>query len=136
MDALNNYGPLAGRVLIALIFVLSGFGKLTGFEATINSIASKGVPLPQLAAVTAIVVELGGGIMLMLGWKARWAAAAIAAFTLLAALIFHAFWAAAPAQAHGQMVHFMKNIAICGGLLYVVVYGSGPMSLDGRSRRS
>jgi len=132
MDALNRFGPLAGRILIALIFVLSGFGKITGFEGTVGYIVSKGLPLPQLAAVGAIIVELGGGIMLVLGWKARWAAAAMFVFTALTALIFHNFWAVPADQVQGQMINFMKNISIMGGLLYVVAYGSGPLSVDGR----
>ena len=131
MDALNRFGPLAGRILIALIFVLSGFGKITGFEGTVGYIASSGLPLPQLAAIGAIIVELGGGILLVVGWKARWAAAAMFIFTALAALIFHNFWAVAADQAQNQMIHFMKNISILGGLLYVIVHGSGPLSVDG-----
>jgi putative oxidoreductase len=134
MDALNRFGPLAGRILIALIFVLSGFGKITGFEGTVGYIVSKGLPLPQLAAVGAVIVELGGGIMLVLGWKARWAAAAMFVFTALAALIFHNFWAVPADQAQNQMIHFMKNISILGGLLYVIVHGSGPLSVDGGER--
>lgn len=132
MDALNRFGPLAGRVLIALIFVLSGFGKITGFEGTVGYIASNGLPLPQLAAIGAIIVELGGGILLVLGWKARWAAAAMFVFTVLATLIFHNFWAVPADQAQNQMIHFMKNISILGGLLYIAVHGSGPLSIDGR----
>jgi putative oxidoreductase len=131
MDALNRFGPLVGRILIALIFVFSGFGKITGFEATAGYVASKGLPLPQLAVVVAIIVELGGGIMLVLGWKARWAAAAMFLFTAIAAIIFHNFWAASGGEAQNQMIHFMKNISMLGGLLYIVVYGSGPLSIDG-----
>ena len=134
MDALNRFGPLAGRILIALIFVLSGFGKITGFEGTVGYIASNGLPLPQLAAIGAIIVELGGGILLVVGWKARWAAAAMFVFTALAALIFHNFWAVPADQAQNQMIHFMKNISILGGLLYVIVHGSGPLSVDGGER--
>lgn len=130
MNALNRYGPLLGRILIALIFVFAGFGKITGFEGTVGYIASKGLPLPQLAAIGAIIVELGGGIMLVLGLKTRWAAAALFLFTGLAALIFHNFWAASPDQAQNQMIHFMKNIAIMGGLLFVVIHGGGAFSLD------
>ena len=77
MNALNHYGPLAGRILIAAIFVVAGLGKITGFECTVGYIASQGLPRPQLAAIGAILVELGGGIMLVLGWKTRWAAAAL-----------------------------------------------------------
>jgi putative oxidoreductase len=131
MDALSRFGPLAGRILIALIFVISGFGKITGFEGTVGYIVSKGMPLPQLAAIGAVIIELGGGILLVVGWKARWAAAAMFVFTVLATLIFHNFWAAPTDQAQNQMIHFLKNISILGGLLYVVVHGSGPLSVDG-----
>lgn len=130
MDTLNRYGPLVGRLLIAAIFVLSGFGKITGFEGTVGYIASKGLPLPQLGAIAAIIVELGGGILVILGWKTRWAAAAMLIFTVAAAMIFHNFWAAAPDAAQNQMIHFMKNICMAGGLLYVVVFGGGPLSVD------
>ena len=130
MNGLHRYGPLVGRILIALIFVLSGFSKITGFEGTVGYIASKGLPLPQLAAIGAIIVELGGGILLVLGWKARWAAAAMMVFTAMAALFFHNFWAMPPEQAQNQMIHFMKNISMLGGLLYVVVHGSGPISVE------
>jgi putative oxidoreductase len=133
MDALNRYGPLAGRLLIAAIFVLSGFSKITGFDGTVGYIASKGLPLPQLGALAAIVVELGGGLLVIVGWKTRWAAAAMLVFTLAAAVLFHNFWAAAPDAAQNQMIHFMKNISMAGGLLYVLVFGSGPLSIDGKS---
>lgn len=133
MDALNRFGPLAGRVLIAAIFVLSGFSKITGFDGTVGYIASKGLPLPQLGALAAIVVELGGGLLVVIGWKTRWAAAAMLVFTLAAAVLFHNFWAAAPDAAQNQMIHFMKNISMAGGLLYVWVFGSGPLSIDGKS---
>lgn len=129
MNTLKTYGPMAGRILIALIFILSGFSKIGGFAGTVGYIASKGLPLPQLAAIGAIVVELGGGILLVLGWKARWAAAAMFLFTAVAAFVFHNFWAMPPDQAQNQMIHFMKNISMLGGLLYVLVHGSGPLSL-------
>jgi putative oxidoreductase len=131
MNALQRFGPLVGRILLALIFVLSGFGKITGFDGTVGYIASKGLALPQIAAIGAIVVELGGGLMLVLGWKARWAAAAMCVFSLLAAVLFHNFWAVPPEQTQNMMIHFLKNISMMGGLLFVVVHGSGPMSLDG-----
>ena len=130
MDALNRYGPLVGRLMIAAIFVGSGFRKITGFDGTVGFIASKGLPFPQLAAIAAIVVELGGGILLILGWKTRWAAAAMCIFTVVAALIFHNFWVVPAEQAQNQMIHFMKNICMAGGLLYVVVFGSGPLAVD------
>jgi len=133
-NTLHRYGPLLGRILMAIIFVFSGIGKLTGFEGTVGYIASKGLPLPQLAAIAAIIVELGGGILLVMGWKARWAAGAMLVFTGMAALFFHNFWAASPDQAQNQLIHFMKNISMMGGLLFVVVYGGGPLSVGGQRR--
>lgn len=129
MNVLHRYGPLTGRILIALIFLLSGFSKIAGFDGTVGYIASQGLPLPQLLAIGAILVEIGGGILLVLGWKARWAAAAMLVFTALAALLFHNFWAVPPDQAQNQMIHFMKNLSMMGGLLFVVVHGSGKLSL-------
>lgn len=125
MNALNQLGPLLGRILIALIFVMAGFNKITGFEGTVGYIASKGLPLPEILAIGAIVVELGGGLMLIAGWYTRWAAAAIFVFTSLTAVLFHNFWAMPPEEAQNQMINFMKNISIMGGLLYVMVYGNG-----------
>ena len=130
MEIVRMYGPLVGRVLLALIFIISGFGKLIGFAGTVGYIQSVGLPVPQLAAVIAIVVELGGGIMLVVGWKARWAAAALFIFTFLAGILFHAFWSSPGDQAMMQQIQFMKNLAIMGGMLYIVVYGSGPLSAD------
>ncbi len=130
MKALNLFGPLIGRILIAFIFLFAGYGKVTGFEGTVGYIASKGLPLPQFAAIGAIIIELCGGLMLVVGWRARVAATALFIFTLLAALFFHNFWAVPADQVQNTMIHFMKNISMTGGLLYVIVYGSGPLSLD------
>jgi putative oxidoreductase len=130
MIALHRFGPLVGRILIALIFVFSGLGKITGFEATVGYIASKGLPLATLGALGAIAVEFGGGILLIVGWKARWAAAAMFVFTGMTALFFHNFWAVPADQVQNTMIHFMKNISMMGGLLYVVVHGSGALSLE------
>jgi putative oxidoreductase len=129
MNAWNSYGSLVGRILIALIFVLAGFGKVTGFDGTVSYIASKGLPLPQLGAIVAILVELGGGTLLILGWKARWAAGALFIFSAMTALFFHNFWTLPADQAQNQMIHFLKNISMMGGLMYVIVHGSGALSL-------
>lgn len=115
---------------MAAIFILSGAGKIAAFSATVGYISSQGIPLATLAAILAIVVELGGGLMLLVGWKTRWAAAVIAVFTVFAAVIFHNFWAVAPDQVQNTMIHFMKNFAMTGGLLYMVVFGAGSLSVD------
>lgn len=125
----DGLGPLVGRVLMAVIFLAAGVGKLTAFAGTVGYIASQGIPLPGVAAIGTIVLEIGGGLMLVLGWRARWAAAALGLFTLLAAAIFHAFWTAAPDQFQNQLIHFQKNMAIAGGLLYLVLHGSGRYSI-------
>lgn len=130
MEILNRYGPLVGRVLLALIFILAGINKITGFGGTVGYIEAYGLPMAQVAAIVAIIVELGGGIMIAVGWKARWAAAALFVFVLIASVVFHAFWAVEADQVQLQNIMFMKNIAIMGGLLYIMVHGSGPISVD------
>jgi putative oxidoreductase len=130
--SLQNPLSLIGRVLLAVLFVPAGFGKIAGFAGTAGYIASKGVPLPEVAAAIAIVVELGLGLMLLAGFKARWAALGIAFFTLVITFIFHNFWAVDPAQVMQQQQSFFKNIAVVGGLLMVVAFGPGAFSLDGK----
>ena len=128
--------PLFGRVLLATMFLLSGAGIPVGFYGISGLIASVGLPVPHLLAVGAMAVDLVGGIMLLLGWKTRWAAAALLIFTA-ATLLFHNFWSAPPNQLQDQMIEFMKNITIMGGFLYVIAFGAGELSLDAkRARRS
>jgi putative oxidoreductase len=132
-EAVKTYGPLAGRILLALLFVVSGFGKLTEFGGTVGYIASKGMPLPQLAAAGAIAVELIGGCLLVVGWQTRWAATAIFLFLIPTTLIFHPFWAVMAGK-QMETIQFMKNLCIMGGMLYVMAFGAGPLSLDNRKR--
>ena len=135
MDFFRQFGPVLGRILIALLFVPAGFGKISGFEGTAGYIASKGLPLPQIGAALAIVVELGVGLALLLGWKTRWAARILALFTLVTGFIFHAFWAVPPDQQMAQSINFYKNLAIVGGLLFVMAHGAGPFALDREAPR-
>ena len=120
------------RILLALMFVLAGIGKLSGLEGTAGYIASKGLPAPMLLAVAAGVVELVAGVLLIIGWQARWAALALAAFTVVATVIFHNYWAMPAAQQMTQQLMFMKNLAVTGGLLLVFAFGAGALSLDAR----
>ena len=129
---IKQFAPLFGRILLALIFVFSGFNKLTHFDGTAGYMAMHGLPMAHVLLVASIAVELGGGLMLLLGWHARIAAAALFLFLIPTTLIFHAFWAVNPSDVmalQNQMNHFMKNLAIMGGMLYVLAYGSGPLSL-------
>ncbi len=125
-----DWAALAGRILLAAIFIMSGFGKIGGFEGTAGYIASKGLPLPQVLTAATILVELGGGILLVLGWKARWAALAIAVFTVLAAFLFHNYWTYAEPERMAQYINFWKNIAITGGMLMVLAFGPGRYGVD------
>jgi len=123
---------LIGRLMLAAIFIWSGIGKITGFEGLIGAIASKGLPVPQVFAALTIIVEIGGALMLVFGWKARWGAFALAAFTALVTVLFHNFWAVPPAEKMMQEIQFMKNVAIIGGLLLVMAFGPGRISVDKR----
>jgi putative oxidoreductase len=129
--SLQNPLSLIGRVLLALLFVPAGFSKITGFAGTTGYIASKGVPLPELAAAAAIGVEVGLGLLLLVGWQTRWAALGIALFTLVISFIFHNFWAVPAEQVMQQQQSFFKNLAVVGGLLTVAAWGAGAWSLDG-----
>ena len=134
MNAIERLGPLAGRVMMAALFIPSGFSKLAGFQGTVGYIASKGLPLPQLGAVAAIVVELLVAAALLLGWRTRWAALILVLFTLAAAVLFHDYWAVPPEQKMMQAINFWKNVAIAGGLLFVATHGPGPYAVDREGR--
>ena len=130
--ALVNAAALIGRILLALIFIKSGWGKIGGWEGTAGYMASKGLPMvPVLLALT-IAIELGGGILLAIGWKARWAALVIALFLVPVTVVFHAFWGIPPEQVMNQTNHFFKNAAIVGGMLMVFALGPGGFSVDKR----
>jgi putative oxidoreductase len=119
--------PVIGRILLAAIFVLSGFGKLMAPAATIGYIESSGLPFATLGLAIAIAVELGGGLLLAAGYKTRLVAAVLAGFSIVTGLAFH--------HAIGdqnQMIHLLKNFAMAGGLLQVVAFGAGAYSIDNR----
>lgn len=123
MSSFQTYLPTVGRVLLALIFILAGFGKIPAIEGNVGYMEMFGVP--GFLIWPTIVVEIVAGIMLVVGFKTRWAAAALAAFTLIAGLIFHTNFAD-----QMEMTAFLKNLAITGGLLYVIAYGAGALAVD------
>ena len=125
MTSLSRYAPVIGRLLIAAIFLMSGFGKIADPTGTQGYIAAAGLPLPLVAYLIAVAVEAGGGLLLLLGFQTRIAALALAVFTIAAAFGFHHDLAD-----QNQMIHFLKNLAIAGGLLQVVAFGAGAFSLD------
>jgi putative oxidoreductase len=119
-----------GRVALALIFLLSGIGKLAAPAATTGYIASAGLPFPALLFWGTIALEIAGGLALVLGYRTRIVAFALAGFSILAAVLFHAQFGD-----QNQMIHFLKNVAIAGGLLHVAAFGAGTASLDARLLR-
>jgi putative oxidoreductase len=129
-----SLAPLIGRILIASFLIPAGLQKIAGFSATAGYISSVGLPAPALGVVIAIVMEVLVAGMLLVGFKARWAALALAVFCLVAAFFFHNYWASPPDRQMMQQINFFKNCAIAGGLLFVYAFGPGPYSLDTRSR--
>ena len=121
-----------GRILIAAIFVLSGLSKLTAPAATIGYIQSAGLPAPSIAYGVALLVELGGGILLIIGWKTRWVALAFFLWLIPTTLIFHKFWGIDAAQVQNQFNNFMKNISIMGAMWMLMGFGPGAYSVDKR----
>jgi putative oxidoreductase len=120
-----TYLPLFGRILLGGLFLLSGFNKIMQPAMTEQYMAAHGMPLPQLFLVGAIAMEVGVGLALVAGFWARAAAWALVAFMIPTTWIFHTNFAD-----QNQMIHFMKNLAITGGLLYVAAYGAGCLSID------
>jgi putative oxidoreductase len=134
MNTLQDLFALIGRIAMAGIFVKSGIAKIGGFAATAGYIASKGLPLPEVGAVIAILVEIVAGIALVIGWKARWAALALAVFTLATMFLFHPYWTLPADKQYPEMLAFWKNLAIFGGMLMVAAFGAGRFSVDGVRR--
>jgi putative oxidoreductase len=122
-----RYLPFVGRLLIGLPFAMSGFGKLMATGPTIEMIRAMGLPFPPLALAVSIAVELGGGLLLVAGFKVRVVAAILALFTLATAFAAHSNFAD-----QNQMIHFLKNIMMAGGLLQIVAFGAGAISIDNR----
>ena len=125
-----NVAALVGRILLALLFVIAGFGKIAGFDGTVGYMASKGLPMPQVLLVLTILLELGGGLLLMIGWKVRWVTLAFCLWLIPTTLIFHKFWGIEAAQVQNQMNHFLKNVSIMGGMLLLWASGPGAYSVD------
>jgi putative oxidoreductase len=129
MDA-TRYLPFVGRLLIGLPFAMSGLGKLAAYGRTIETISAVGLPLPPLAYAVAVAVELGGGLLLVAGFRARPVAIALALFSLATAVSFHSNFAD-----ENQMIHFLKNVMMAGGLLQIAAFGAGALSIDNRTSK-
>lgn len=130
-ESTQNTLVLIGRILLSFIFLLSGFDKITGWSDTEAYMASKGMPFVPLFLGAAIVLELGGGVSVALGYRARLGALALVIFVIPTTLVFHDFWTLAGPERQLQTIMFLKNLSMLGGLLLVAAYGPGRFSLDG-----
>ncbi len=130
---MNKSISVISRALIALIFLMSGVGKLTHFAYMAQLAGSAGLPLPEFSIAIATVIELAGGLALLAGFETRWTALILALFLVPATIVFHVAKMGDPAQAQMQTVEVLKNLAIIGGLLKFYLDGPGPMAFDTRS---
>ena len=131
-DAFADVLPVAGRVLIAPLFIGAGLAKFGDIAGTAGYMQAHGMPLAELLVWPAALLELAGGALLLLGWQTRWVALALAAFTALATPIFHGYWRETnPMMAYQQSLHFWKNTALIGGLLFAAAHGPGRLALGG-----
>jgi putative oxidoreductase len=129
MDSLVKLAAPVGRVLLSLIFIIAGIGKATSASATIGYIASKGGPLPEVSYVLTLIVELGGGALILIGYQARIVAFLLAGLRIVTGLIFHNDFAD-----QTTFIMFMKNLAMAGGFRQIVAHGAGAFSVDNRGQ--
>ena len=132
----RHYLPLIARILMSTIFIISGINKITGWGAMTGYISSMGLPFAPLLLFGAIVIELVAGIALLVGYRVELAAGILFIYLIPTTLIFHSFWTAEAAQQQNQMIHFLKNLAIMGGLLQVMWSGSGAYSVGESERKA
>ena len=129
MENAKTYLTPLARLLLSSVFVWAGFGKLMNPGGTAQYFASLHIPVPEIAVWVIIIIELIGGLMLLVGFQARWVALALAIFCLITGFSIHL-----PAGDLPNMINFYKNLSMTGGLLYVVAYGAGYLSVDGPSK--
>ena len=130
MDKQNDVAALIGRILLAYVFIPSGFETLTGFAGTVGYVKSAGVPLPEVAAAIKVALVLGAGFLVLFGFKTRWAALAMIVYLIVITPIFHAYWSAPEATRMAQELNFSKNVGIIGGFFLLLAFGPGRLSAD------
>jgi putative oxidoreductase len=127
----NKYVPLLGRIFLGVPFLMSGLGKLGAYAGTVGYISAVGLPVAPLAFIVAVAIEVGGGLLLLSGYRVRLASLVMAVFSLATAFFFHRNFGD-----QNQMIHFLKNVMIAGGLLQIAYFGAGAWSLDARTANS
>lgn len=133
-ETLRKWLSLPARLLLGLVFLGSGIGKVQDFSGTAEVMASKNMPMPSFLLVGAIVFLFVGSLSLFAGFKARFGALLLILFLIPATLIFHNFWAMPEEMQEMQMIQFLKNLSIMGGLLMVMAQGPGALSVDERGK--
>ena len=132
MNSVSKPLALIARILMASIFISAGFSKALGFDGVTAYIASKGLPIPMIIAGLTVALEILGGLAIIIGYKVRITGLLLGLFSILAAFIFHNFWAFPPEQVYLQNIMFMKNLSMAGGLFLLTVFGAGGYSIDAR----
>ncbi len=133
MDKRSGAALLAARLGLGVIFLMSGLGKLAAWSGTVAYAGSKGVP--EVLVAVAVAFEIAGGLSVVAGWKTRWGVVALLAFLVPVTAVFHGFWAAPAADVQLQMIQFLKNVSIAGGLVALGAAGQGAISVDARIAR-
>lgn len=129
MDGLTRWFPLLGRILIGHIFLLSGLNKIFHYSQTAAYMASKNVPMIEVLLVLSIIIEIGGALMIIFGWRAKLAASIFFLWLIPVTLMMHNFWMVPAPEKMGQLINFQKNLVIMGTMLYILAFGPGPYSL-------
>jgi putative oxidoreductase len=129
-DSSNSFTPLAGRILISVVFLVSGFFKIGGYAQAVGYATSKGLPMAGVAIGCAAVLELVGGLAILAGFQTKIAAWLLFLYLIPATYFFHNFWAMQGMEQQNNMAHFLKNLAIMGGLAILAANGPGPYSVD------
>ena len=132
VDTKRHAIAAVGRMLLALLFILSGWSKIGGFDGVAGYIGSKGLPMPQVLAALTIALELGGGILIAIGYQTRLVAALFFLWLIPTTYLFHKFWGIDAAQVQAQFNNFFKNVSIMGGFALLVAFGPGAYSVDKR----
>ena len=135
MEQLKSFAPLLGRTLIVVVFLVSGMHKLGNFEQTTAMMANHGLPMADTLLILSLLIELGGALMILFGWNARLGAFGLLLWLIPVTLTFHAFWKVSPEQVQMQMNEFMKNVAIMGALMLIMLHGAGRFSVDCLTQR-
>ena len=121
---------------MSLVFIIAGINKIFNFAGTAGYMAVQGMPLVSFFLICAIIIEVGGGFLLLIGYKTKVVAAVLFLYLIPTTLIFHHFWTYSGMQRQNMQVHFMKNLSIMGGMLIVYYFGAGPKSVDEKSQNS